>query len=54
MLHTLPKQEIVGEKTFGGIHPWLHITLEETQDQGNYLPGDEPKFRENRGPTCSA
>jgi phospholipid/cholesterol/gamma-HCH transport system substrate-binding protein len=52
MLHTLPKQEIVGEKTFGGINPWLHITLEVTQDQGSYLPGDEPKFRENRGPTC--
>src|SRR3954452_20408691 len=52
MLHTLPKQEIVGEKTFGGIYPWLHITLEVTQDQGAYLPGDEPKFREDRGPTC--
>ena len=52
MLHTLPKQEIVGEKTFGGIYPWLHITLEVTHDQGAYLPGDEPKFREDRGPTC--
>jgi phospholipid/cholesterol/gamma-HCH transport system substrate-binding protein len=52
MLHTLPKQEIVGEKTFGGVDPWLHITLEVAQDQGAYLPGDEPKFREDRGPTC--
>ncbi|MDT7570593.1 MAG: phospholipid/cholesterol/gamma-HCH transport system substrate-binding protein [Actinomycetota bacterium] len=52
MLHTLPKQEIVGERTFGGIDPWLHITLEVTHDQGAYLPGDEPKFREDRGPTC--
>jgi phospholipid/cholesterol/gamma-HCH transport system substrate-binding protein len=52
MLHTLPQQEIVGEKTFGGVDPWLHITLEVTQDQGAYLPGDEPKFREDRGPTC--
>jgi virulence factor Mce-like protein len=52
MLHTLPKQEIVGEKTFGGVQPWLHITLETTQDQGAYLPGDEPKYREDRGPTC--
>ena len=52
MLNTLPKQEIVGEKTFGGIDPWLHITLEVTQDQGAYVPGDEPKFREDRGPTC--
>jgi phospholipid/cholesterol/gamma-HCH transport system substrate-binding protein len=52
MLHTLPKQEIVGEKTFGGVDPWLHITLETAQDQGAYLAGDEPKFREDRGPTC--
>ncbi|MCU1589231.1 MAG: mammalian cell entry protein [Frankiales bacterium] len=52
MLHTLPKQEIVGEKTLGGLQPGLHITLEVTQDQGAYLPGDEPKYREDRGPTC--
>jgi phospholipid/cholesterol/gamma-HCH transport system substrate-binding protein len=52
ILHTLPKQEIVGEKTFGGLQPGLHITLEVTQDQGAYVPGDEPKFREDRGPTC--
>jgi virulence factor Mce-like protein len=52
MLHTLPKQEIVGEKAFGGLQPGLHITLEVAQDQGAYLPGDEPKFGEDRGPTC--
>jgi virulence factor Mce-like protein len=52
VLHTLPKQEVVGEKTFGGLQPGLHITLEVTKDQGSYLPGDEPKFREDRGPTC--
>jgi virulence factor Mce-like protein len=52
MLNTLPKQEIVGEKAFGGLQPGLHITLEVAQDQGAYLPGDEPKFREDRGPTC--
>ena len=52
VLHALPKQEIVGEKTFGGLQPGLHITLEVTKDQGSYLPGDEPKYRENRPPTC--
>jgi virulence factor Mce-like protein len=52
MLHTLPKQELVGEKAFGGLQPGLHITLEAAQDQGAYLPGDEPRFREDRGPTC--
>jgi hypothetical protein len=52
MLHPLPNQEIVGEEPFGGVNPWLHNTLEVAQDQGAYLPGDEPKFREDRGPTC--
>jgi virulence factor Mce-like protein len=52
MLHTLPKQEIVGEKTFGGIDPWLHIKLIVTRDQGAYVAGDQPKFHEDRGPTC--
>src|SRR3954451_17202373 len=52
MLHTLPKQEIVGEKTFGGKDPWLHITLEGARDQGLYTAGAQPKFGEDRGPTC--
>lgn len=52
ILHTLPKQEIIGERAFGGLQPGLHIRLEMTQDQGAYLPGDEPKFHEDRGPTC--
>ncbi|MBK5307140.1 MAG: MCE family protein [Frankiaceae bacterium] len=52
MLHTLPKQAIVGEKAFGGLQPGLHITLETVQDQGAFVPGDEPRFREDRGPTC--
>ena len=54
MLHTLPKQAAVGEKAFGGLQPGLHITLEVTQDQGAYLPGDEPKYLDDRGPTCCA
>lgn len=40
------------EKTFGGLQPGLHITLEVTKDQGSYKPGDEPKYREDRGPQC--
>lgn len=52
ILHTLPQQEIVGEQTFGGAQPGLHIKLSVTKDQGSYLPGDEPKFHEDRGPTC--
>ena len=52
MLDALPKQELLGRKTFGGDQPWLHITLETIRDQGSYIKGDEPQFKEDRGPTC--
>lgn len=40
------------ERSFGGLQPGLHITLEVTKDNGRYSPGDEPKYREDRGPAC--
>jgi virulence factor Mce-like protein len=40
------------ERSFGGGQPGLHITLEVTKDNGNYSPGEEPKFRDDRGPRC--
>lgn len=52
MLNALPKQAILGEKTFGGDLPGLHITLEVIRDQGPYTKGDEPRFGDDRGPTC--
>jgi phospholipid/cholesterol/gamma-HCH transport system substrate-binding protein len=52
VLHALTRQQIEAERTFGGDLPGLHITLEATHDQGAYLPGDEPRFREDRGPSC--
>lgn len=52
ILRTLPGQAKLGEQTFGGRLPGLHITLEINRDQGAYLPGDEPQFKEDRGPTC--
>ena len=52
ILHTLPGQELLGRKTFGGGVPGLHITLEVVRDQGSYLPGDEPVFADDRGPSC--
>ncbi len=52
MLHTLPGQELLGRRTFGGDIPGLHITLEVVRDQGAYVPGDEPRFAEDRGPSC--
>jgi hypothetical protein len=40
------------EKSFGGGQPGLHITLEVTQDNGAYSAGEEPKYRDDRGPVC--
>ncbi len=40
------------ERSFGGGQPGLHITLEVTKDDGQYSPGEEPKFRDDRGPQC--
>jgi phospholipid/cholesterol/gamma-HCH transport system substrate-binding protein len=42
------------ERSFGGLQPGLHITLEVTKDNGAYSPGEEPKFLETRGPNCYA
>ncbi|MDP9182217.1 MAG: MCE family protein [Actinomycetota bacterium] len=39
-------------KTFGGQLPGLHITLEATEDNKGYVPGQEPKYRDTRGPAC--
>ena len=40
------------ERSFGGLQPGLHITIEVTKDNGNYSPGEEPKYRDDRGPVC--
>ena len=39
-------------RSFGGLQPGLHITLEVTTDNGGYVPGQEPKNRDQRGPNC--
>ncbi len=40
-------------RSFGGLQPGLHITLETVQDQGGYQPNkDEPAYKDDRGPTC--
>lgn len=44
MLKTIAFQEIEGERVFGGAQPGLHITLEATDDNGGYSPGQEPKY----------
>ena len=52
LLKGLDQQLELGAQTFGGRVPWLHITVEFTQDQRGYQPGDEPAYREDKGPTC--
>ena len=52
LLQGLEKQNEVAMQAFGGLQPGLHITLEVVKDQGGYLPGDEPFYGEQSGPTC--
>ncbi|MCW2615903.1 MAG: hypothetical protein JWN08_2897 [Frankiales bacterium] len=37
---------------FGRLQPGLHITLEVAGDQDGYVPGQEPRYGEDRGPAC--
>jgi phospholipid/cholesterol/gamma-HCH transport system substrate-binding protein len=48
----LDKQDELISETFGGGQPGLHITLEFTEDQGSYVPGEEPAYQDKRGPNC--
>ena len=40
------------ERAFGKGQSGLHITVEAIQDQGGYVPGQEPKYRDTRAPYC--
>ena len=53
LLAGLTAYEPIVEKTFGGLTPGLHITLEVTQDNGGYVVGQEPKYRDARAPYCN-
>jgi virulence factor Mce-like protein len=48
----LARYEPIVARTFGGAQPGLHITVEATQDNGGFVPGQEPKYRDTRGPAC--
>jgi len=48
----LTAYEPIVANSFGGLQPGLHITLEVTTDNGGYVPGQEPKNRDTRGPAC--
>ncbi len=36
----------------GTAEPGLHVTLEIVTNRGKYVPGEEPKYEDNRGPRC--
>ncbi len=44
-------RELISD-TFGVLQPGLHITLEFTETNGGYVPGDEPEYLSDLGPTC--
>lgn len=48
----LTRFQPIVERSFGGLQPGLHITLEVTKDNGAYSPGEEPKYLDDRGPQC--
>jgi phospholipid/cholesterol/gamma-HCH transport system substrate-binding protein len=39
-------------ETFGGLQPGLHITLEFVDNLEPFVPGDEPEYLDDPGPTC--
>lgn len=51
-LEGLATYEPIVARTFGGDQPGLHITIEATEDNKAFAPGQEPKYRDNRGPAC--
>jgi virulence factor Mce-like protein len=53
LLKGLAGYEPIVSNTFGGLQPGLHITLEVNKDNGGYVPGQEPKYRDTRPPYCS-
>ncbi|MCW2500838.1 MAG: hypothetical protein JWN87_2514 [Frankiales bacterium] len=52
LLKGLAAYEPTVEKTFGGLQPGLHITMEATEHNGGFTPGQEPKYRDKRPPYC--
>jgi virulence factor Mce-like protein len=51
-LSALAVYEPTLEKAFGGNQPGLHITMEAIRDNGGYVRGQEPKYRDTRKPYC--
>jgi virulence factor Mce-like protein len=49
----LARYEPIVESTFGGLQGGLHITVEATNNNNGYSPGQEPKYRDTRAPYCN-
>jgi phospholipid/cholesterol/gamma-HCH transport system substrate-binding protein len=52
LLNRVAFSEIEAERAFGGAQPGLHITLEVTQDNGAFVAGDQPQYKEKRTSGC--
>jgi phospholipid/cholesterol/gamma-HCH transport system substrate-binding protein len=52
LLGGLAAYDPIVTKTFGGLQPGLHITVEATQDNGGFAVGQGPKYRDARPPYC--
>jgi phospholipid/cholesterol/gamma-HCH transport system substrate-binding protein len=51
LLDGLVRSDEQGE-VFGGLQPGLHITLELVRELDRFVPGDEPEYLDDVGPTC--
>ena len=52
LAHGLAQAQPDIANAFGTLQPGLHITLEITKDNGGFVPGDEPEYLDDGGPTC--
>ncbi|MFN2539301.1 MAG: MCE family protein [Mycobacteriales bacterium] len=49
----LARYEPIVEGSFGGLQGGLHITVEATNNNNGYRPGDEPEYKDDRPPYCN-
>ena len=52
LLKAVVAQQPEIERTFGGLQPGLHITLEVTQDNGSLTPNQAPVYGDGGGKLC--
>ncbi len=52
MAASLVEDHRVISDSFGNLQPGLHITLEFTEDLAPFVPGDEPEYLDDPGPSC--